>query len=133
MAQNTAPIFPKSPRFEVAATLTTANTNRDGTGTLETVWTSPAAEGSRLDHIRCCAVGSNVATVLRVFVYDPVATRYALIHERTLPAVTVSAATESTEHIIAIGEALQVNALVKVSLGTTVAGGWKCTGFGGDY
>ena len=54
--------------------IATANTNRDGTGTLGTLITAPAA-GTRVDDIQITAAGTTTAGVVRMFLYDGTNTR----------------------------------------------------------
>jgi hypothetical protein len=72
-----------------AASLTTANTNRDGSGTLVPLVTGAAAPGSRIDKIRFQAAGTTTAGVIRYFINDGSTSR--LIKERLVAAVTPSA------------------------------------------
>ena len=69
------------------ATISTANTNRDGTGTLGTVF-SAASSGSRIDMIQIQAVGTTTAGMVRLFVHD--GTNAKLIGEVSVTAVTPS-------------------------------------------
>lgn len=67
--------------------IATANTNRDGTGTLGTLITAPAA-GTRVDDIQICAAGTTTAGVIRMFLSD--GTNHFLINEIIVPAITPS-------------------------------------------
>ena len=71
--------------------ISTANTNRDGTGTLGTLVTAPAT-GIRVDDILICAAGSTTAGVVRMFVSD--GTNHRLIREILVPLITPSATVE---------------------------------------
>jgi hypothetical protein len=46
-----------------------ANTNRDGTGDLATIFTAGAA-GSRIDRVAVCATGTTTAGMVRLFLHD---------------------------------------------------------------
>lgn len=70
-----------------AAQVTTANTNRDGTGTIVTVLTA-GANGSRVDDITVTAVGTTTAGMVRLFVNDGANTR--LWQEVPVSAITPS-------------------------------------------
>lgn len=85
--------YASTPRNAMAQ-LTTANPNRDGTGTLATVFTA-GASGSRADRIVLKAVGPTTAGMIRVFVHD--GTNARLIDEVAVPAVTPSAIVPSWE------------------------------------
>lgn len=87
MAANTSAIFIDSPRTAVAS-LATANTNRDGSGTIATVWTA-GADGSRIDHIDITAIGTTTAGVVRLYIHDGAAAN--LWKEVLVTAITPSA------------------------------------------
>lgn len=67
--------------------IATANTARDGTGTIGTLITAPSA-GTRVDDIVICATDTTTAGVVRMFVHD--GTNYRLLQEYLVPAVTPS-------------------------------------------
>ena len=71
-----------------------ANTTRDGTGTIATIFTA-GANGSRIDAIDLKAVGTTTAGMLRLFIHDGVNAR--LLTELPVVAVTPSAALPSWE------------------------------------
>ena len=75
--------------------LTTANTNRDGTGTLVTVSTGPSASaaagvGQRINRVTVQAAGSTTAGVIRFYISLDNGTTNRLILERLVGAVTPS-------------------------------------------
>jgi len=144
MPANTSPIFPLTPNVSWG-TLATANTAKDGTGTVVTLFTA-GASGSRIDQIKVRALGSNVATVLRLFVnngVDPTtATNNSLIHETTIAATTLSETSELADNDILITKGdfvfapipfLPAGYKITATIGTTVAAGLQCTIHGGDY
>ena len=67
MAANTSPIFVGTPNTGIYAGITAANTATDGTGTVYTVFTA-GANGSYVRRLLIKPLGTNVATVMRVFV-----------------------------------------------------------------
>lgn len=67
--------------------VTTANTNRDGTGTIATIFTA-GSSGSRIDDIYIVATGTTTANVVRLFVHD--GTNARLWRETLVPAITPS-------------------------------------------
>ena len=93
MAANTSPIYSLAP-IVAWGTLTTANTAKDGTGTVVTVFTADATEGGRIEKIKIRAAGTNVATVLRVFLNNgstnATAANNTLYTESTIAATTLS-------------------------------------------
>lgn len=141
MAANTQPIFPKVPNISwgnVAA----ANTAKDGSGTVVTVFTA-GAEGSRVDAIKIRPLGTNVATVLRIFINNGSAnstpTNNSLFHEVTIPAATLSEVASLTDTVV-LFDGVSLPQLVleggnklNVTIGTAVAAGLQITVIGGDY
>ena len=69
------------------AQVSTANTNRNGTGTIATVFTA-GSSGSRIDDIFIVATGTTTAGVVRLFVND--GTTSWLWQEILVPAITPS-------------------------------------------
>ena len=65
------------------AQISTANTNRNGTGTIGTVFTG-AAGGSRIDDITITATGTTTAGVVRLFINDGTTSydRYSYLDHR---------------------------------------------------
>jgi hypothetical protein len=74
---------PRTAQAQVA----TANTNRNGTGTIATVFTG-ASSGSRIDDIYIVATGTTTAGVVRLFLND--GTNTYLWQEILVAAVTPS-------------------------------------------
>jgi hypothetical protein len=136
MAANTNPIYTLVPEVQWGANITAANTNMDGTGTVETVFTA-GSEGSFVQTIRLKAAGTNVATVARFFINNgstnTTAANNSLFDEISLPATTASAASALTTMEVPINKALPNGYKINMTLGTAVAAGWKGTAFGGDY
>src|SRR2546430_1563628 len=81
-----APIFTGTPRHEMVQ-ISTANTNRDGTGTLGTLLTA-GSSGSRIEHIQIMGVGTVTAGVVRIFIDD--GTNKRLWREISVTATTPS-------------------------------------------
>lgn len=136
MAANTAPIFPLTGNVGFGK-LTAANTNTDGTGTVLTLFTA-GAEGGRVDKIRCRALGTNVATVVRIYLNNgsttATATNNSLFTEKSLPATTASNSAEIGPAIdIDIGISIPTGYTITVCIGTAVSAGWQFTCFGGNY
>ena|SRR5215207_4670344 len=68
MAANTNPVFTITPYLGTVR-INTANTNRDGTGTLGDAATG-ATNGTRIDRIVATATGTTTAGMLRFFIFD---------------------------------------------------------------
>ena|ERR1051326_6938990 len=67
--------------------ISAANTNRDGTGTMSTLWTA-GANGAQINRIEIQAIVTTTAGMIRFFIYDGAATR--LWKEVLVTAVTPS-------------------------------------------
>lgn len=136
MAANTNPIYSKQGHIEWG-TVSTANTAKDGTGTVLIAFTASATDGSRVEKIRFRALGTNVATVARVFINNgstnTVATNNILYDEITLPATTLSEVAQLLNQEINLGIVLPANYRILVTIGTTVASGYAVSVLAGDY
>jgi hypothetical protein len=82
----TVPAFASVPKVAFGQ-VSTANTARDGTGTLVTIVTG-AASGTRISSVRVTAAGTTTAGVVRLFLNDGTNTR--LLAEILVPAITPS-------------------------------------------
>jgi hypothetical protein len=136
MAANTIPIFPRTPKISWGTALTTANTAKDGTGTVVLIATG-GADASRVDYLRCRALGTNTATVLRIFVNngsDPTtAANNVLFTEATIASTTLSEVAALAETTIQLDLALPIGYRLYATIGTTVAAGLMVTAVYGDY
>ncbi len=63
-----APAFVSTPRIG-AASVSTANTGRDGTGTIATVFTA-GSSGSKINEIVLKATGDPADSIVTIFLYD---------------------------------------------------------------
>ena len=88
MTANTNPIFTLTPNA-LPITISTANTGRDGTGTLGTVVTAQA-NGTRVEAIKITAQGTTTAGVVRFFITDAAGANPKLWEERLVTAITPS-------------------------------------------
>jgi hypothetical protein len=136
MAGNTAPIYSRVGDI-TWTTIATANTAMDGTGTVGTVFTADATNGGRVEKLKVRAAGTNVATVLRIFINNgstnATAGNNTLYTEATIPAVTASAVAATADLEIALGIALPPGYKINVTIGTTVSAGLAVTAVGGKY
>jgi hypothetical protein len=138
MAANTSPISPAAPNTGFAATVqTTANTALDGTGTVIGFFTA-GANGSRVNRIRVVHRGTNIATVLRIFVNNGstngTAGNNSLVHEVTMAANTLSQTAASIFQDLPVNIVLKPAYVLNYTVGTTVATGFAVTcPDGGDY
>jgi hypothetical protein len=147
MAQNTNPIFPLIPvnswvsgaAANAATPGVTANTTKDLTsGTIYgPIETAEATNGSRVDFIKVRALGTNVATVIRIWINNGSVTTTAanntLYLERTLSATNVSETAEQPDIILPLNISLAPSYRIYATFGTAVAAGFHLTAIGGDY
>lgn len=136
MAANQKPIFPSAPKAQITTKLTTANTAKDGTGTVVTLGTA-GANGAFVGTIEALPLGTNVASVLRVFLNNgstnATATNNSLKEEISLPATTINEAAGQTKIVITCNYAIPAGYVLNATIGTTVAAGWQVTALMGDY
>ena len=138
MAINTAPIFTGEPDIQWGATaLTTANTAKDGTGTVITVFTADASYGGFVTRIRFRAAGTNIATVVRVFINNgssnATPANNILWDEISLAATSISETAALATYELPLNFALPAGYKINVTMGTTVAAGYYITVIGGKY
>ena len=88
MAVVATPIFAQAGRHSAAA-ISTANTNRDGPGTIGTIFTADATDGSILTRIDIIATGTTTAGVVRLYIHNGSAS--FLWREILVGAITPSA------------------------------------------
>jgi len=149
MPANTAPRFTlvgnnsSNASTAMAPTFTTAAA--DYTGATAThnkiVFTSDATNGSRLCGLRFKAIGTNTASVARIFINNgaaaTTATNNSFFAEQALPATTAIATTSTIDldYYFPGGYVdLEPSWTIVVGLGTTVAAGWVVTPIlGGDF
>jgi hypothetical protein len=141
MPANTAPIFSAKGAIQWnPAILNTANTAKDGTGTVATVFTGNAAgnnAGNFVQKLVARPLGTNVATVLRLFInngsVNSTAANNSLIAELTLPATTVSEIAAQPDYVLPLNFAVPAGFKLNATIGTTVVAGFAVTIIGGEY
>lgn len=146
MAANTKPIFTLTPDIQwgiadgnggTAGPLKTANTAKDGTGTVLTVFTADATNGGFVQKITARPVGSNTASVLRIFINNgstnATVANNILIGEIALPATTLTEVANMPGYELPLNFALPAGYKINVVLGTTVAAGYCVSVIGGKY
>ena len=138
MAANTSPIFTATPDVQWApSVLTAANTAKDGTGTVATVFAADATNGGYVHKLVARANGTNVATVLRVFVNNGATNATAgnngLFTELTLPATTLSEVAAQPAYEAPLNVALPAGYKINCTIGTAVAAGYMLSVVGGKY
>jgi hypothetical protein len=141
MPANTAPIFSAKGAIQWnPAILSAANTAKDGTGTVATVFTGNAAgnnAGNFVQKLIARPIGTNVATVLRIFInngaVNTTAVNNSLIAELTLPATTLSEIAAQPDYVLPLNFVVPASYKLNATLGTTVAAGFAVTVVGGEY
>jgi len=138
MPANTSPIFSIAGDAQWSSgAITAANTTTDLTsGTIYSIFTA-GANGSYIQRIRFRHLGTNVATVARVWINNGSTTGSAanntLWDEITLAANTLSQTAAAINYELPFGFALPAGYVIYVTLGTAVAAGFRATIIGGDY
>jgi hypothetical protein len=146
MPANTAPIFALTPvntwlsgaAANAATAGVTANTSKDGSsGTVYGPIFTGGANGSRIDFVRLRALGTNVATVCRVWLNNggvtTTAANNALLTEATIAATTVSEIAALVENTITLNQSIPTGYKIYLTFGTATAAGFHATAVGGDY
>lgn len=148
MAANTVPIYSKQGQISWSEVIKTANTAKDGTGTAAIFFTA-GADGARVERVRSRAIGTNVATVLRIFINngsDPeVAANNVLYAEKSIAATS-----GSETAALLLNEIPDTNIVTPLdwsgfplvlpagyrlmaTIGTTIANGLRITAIGSSY
>lgn len=134
MPANTSPIFTLTPKIGMAV-IGTANTNRDGTGDMNTVITG-GANGTRIHRITVKAIETTTAGMVRLYIGDDAGTpNIHLWREVSVTAITVSASVQGFSYVLTLtGEyalILPVNYTLRAS--THNAEDFIVIAEGGDY
>jgi len=96
MAKNTSPIFTIDAILGMVS-IATANTNRDGSGTIGTLVTGVAGD-TRISRITIKATGTTTAGMVRLWMHD--GANYKLWREILVSAITASATVATFESIL---------------------------------
>ena len=116
--------------------LTAANNTYTGTGTVGTAYVAPTG-GAYLSMVRIKPLGTNVASVARIFLNNGgdnnTAANNTLLGEVTLPATTASATAALTELAYPLNFPVPAGYKIIVVLGTAVAAGWEFTVHAGGF
>jgi hypothetical protein len=138
MAANTTPIYSKIGDIQWINTVLTANTTTDlTTGTNYLVFTADATNGGYVQKLRIRALGTNIATVMRIWINNGSTTGTAanntLYDEVSLAASTVSQTSALSLYELPLNFALPNGYKIYVTLGTTVAAGFDVVAVAGKY
>lgn len=135
MAANTFPIFTKQANVGIINAIATANTTKDLTsGTIYLVFTA-GSEGSYVRHLRIRPAGTNVATVIRIWLNNGATTGTAannnLYDEVTVAATTNSETASIVGTEVPLGFLLPASWRIYLTTGTGVTAMFA-TVIGGD-
>jgi hypothetical protein len=135
---NTQPIYTASADTQWVSSVLTANTSKDLTsGTAYMAFHASTTNGGYVQRMRFRALGTNVATVARVFINNGGVTgttdNNTLWDEISLPAVTLSETSALPTYELPLNFALPPGYKLFVTVGTAVAAGYDVTVIGGKY
>jgi len=135
---NTTPIYSRVADVQWTTSATTANTTADlTTGTSYQVFSADTTNGGYVQKLRFRPLGTNVATVARVWLNNGGATSGAtnntLYDEVSLAATTASASSALTNYELPMNFPLPPSYKIFVTLGTAVAAGYDIIAIGGKY
>ena len=101
------------------------------------VATADATNGGFIQRLRFKALGTNVATVMRIYLNNgsanTTATNNSFYGEISLPATTATATAATVDIDYPLNFALPAGFRIVCGLGTAVAAGWKITPIMGKY
>ncbi len=120
-----------------AAILLAANDYTGAGANNRLVWTADATNGGFLQRLRFKPIGTNVASVMRIFLnngsINTTSTNNSFYGEISLPATTIIATAATVELDYPMNFALPAGFRIYCGLGTAVAAGWTVIGVGGKY
>jgi hypothetical protein len=144
MTANTSPIFTLTPDISanngstVGGSITAAiGSSYDGTHANMVLEHTAGANGSFIGQIRCKALGTNVATVARVFANNGstngTAANNTFIEEISLPATTANNTAATATIVMPLNLRLPSGWRIYIGLGTAVSAGWNFVCEAGQY
>jgi len=137
MPGNTSPLFSRIANMGIT-TLTTGNSDHTGSGANTVIlWTADPTNGGRADSAIAVPLGTNVATVLRIWVNNGGApstiANNALVSETTMAATTISEVIAQSVTLVPLALALPAGWRLLAAVSTTIAAGIAVTVAGGSY
>lgn len=139
MAANIQPIYTRLADVQWATEIVqSANTTTDLTsGTIYPVFTADTTNGGYVQRIRFRPLGSNAATVARVWINNggdtTVASNNSLWDEIAIALTTVSQTAAQATYELPLNFPLPASYRLYVTLGTVVLAGFDVTVIGGKY
>lgn len=119
------------PRAVDKAAISTANTNRDGTGTIGTLLTAVAA-GTKVNEIVVQALGTTTAGMVRLYHSADGGTTWTMFDEIDVTAVTVGANTKAFRSSKTYDNLILVGTSAKLGASTHNAESFEVYALGGD-
>ena len=137
-APNTFPIYSRVADIQWIVSANTANTTVDLTsGTVYQCFSADTTNGGYVQKMRFRPLGTNVATVARIWLNNGSTTATAannvLWDEVSLAASTVSQTSALSVYEVPLNFAIPPSYKLYVTLGTTVAAGYDIVTVGGKY
>jgi hypothetical protein len=123
-----SPVFEATPRISSVA-ISTANTSRDGSGTVGTVISGVAA-GTGVRRVTIQAIGTTTAGMVRLFLYD--GTNYRALREVIVTAITVGANVQAFRAEIVLTDCILPSASWSIVASTHNAETFHVIAFGAD-
>jgi hypothetical protein len=139
MPSNTTPIFSKAGDIQWNdSPIVTANTTTDLTaGTSYLIFTADATNGGYIQKLRIRALGTNIGTVMRVWINNgstiATASNNTLYDEISLASSTASQTTALSVYELPLNFALPLGYTIYVTIGTTIVAGYDVTAIAGKY
>lgn len=148
MAANSDPIYSRignvssdgtgTSSSAMAPTLTTATGDYTGiSANHKLVFTADATNGGFIQRIRFKAIGTNTASVARIYINNGAtagtATNNSFVGEMSLPGTTGINTAATTDVDYPMNFAIDPGFRIYVGLGTTVAAGWVPVAIAGKY
>lgn len=125
------PAYYSNPRVVDHASISTANTNRDGTGTIAAVATGSPA-GFRVLRIIAQAIGSTTAGMIRLFLSTDGGSTWKLFDEITVSVITVGAGVSGWRGEASYADLILFGTNVKIGASTHNAESFEVWALGGD-
>lgn len=138
MPANTEPIFSRTPSINCGVAVTSGSSNSfNGLATNNVLlYTADATNGSYIKKVRFKALGTNAATVARIYVNSgstASSTNYSLFGELSLQATTTSLTAAQPDIDYPMELPLPAAYRLYVGIGSSAAAGWMVTPVGGNY
>lgn len=143
MTANVNPIFTLTPDVQtdgatgMAPTILTATGDYTGVSANHAQVFKAGVNGSYVERLRFKAIGTNAATVARIYLNNGsthvTATNNSFYGEISLPAVTAINTSATADVDYPMGFVLPAGFTIWAGLAATVAAGWVVTSVGGDY